>query len=71
MNKEIEKIKLDLEIEGYKPESPEFEFQLLERRVFLCQEKHFVSACQGCSYFDECTLVKTYAIQKRYGLPKK
>lgn len=68
--RELERVRQDLEIEGYEPGSPDFEFLLLERRVQLCQVLHRAPQCGGCPHYDACTLVKDYLTQLRYGRPK-
>ena len=59
-NKDLEELKIQLELEGYVPDTPKFEFLYLERKVKLCQARHLVTACRGCSYYEDCKLVKQY-----------
>ena len=65
----IEQIKTDLDLEGIKEGTPQYDFQFLERKVKLCQERRRVMSCQTCSYYEDCTLVKEYALCKIYKQP--
>ena len=56
----LDRIKEDLEIEGYEPDSKMYDYLLLERRVEYCMVLQGVASCPSCKYFDECNLVKDY-----------
>lgn len=62
----IEKIKFELELEGFDPESPEFEVALRTRRVRKCQEQKEVMHCKQCGYFQWCELAKEHLRSQRY-----
>jgi hypothetical protein len=60
LSKVEKKIREDLEIEGYEPDTPKFEFLLLERKVEYCQVRQRVPRCPACKYYDYCPLVRDY-----------
>ena len=66
MRGRIDRIRDDLEMEGYTEGTPEYEFLLLERRVQLCQEMHRVRVCQACNYVTECPLLRDYLVKLRF-----
>lgn len=55
-----------LELQGIAPDTPEFEFKLLEGKVNLCRERLGMPSCEDCSQFENCDLAKTYRIQVLY-----
>lgn len=71
MNRHLTDIKEQLELEGYVPGSPIYDFKLHERRVDLCKDLHRVGSCTECSYFDNCDLVKEFLRKAKYGSPQK
>lgn len=66
IHKDLEQIKTDLETEGFKPGTDQYNYQFLERKVNICQQKHGVSMCGSCPYFEECDLSRSYLLAKFY-----
>jgi hypothetical protein len=64
-------MKLDLEMEGYQPGSPQFEAQLRSKQVLMCQEMQGVPSCDACPAFDNCEIIKAHLRDIRFGVEIK
>lgn len=67
----LEQLRIDLEMEGYQPGSPQFDAQLLGRQVEACQEMQGVAGCDACPAFDSCEIIKQHLRDIRYGVEIK
>lgn len=66
----LELIREEVELEGYTPDTPEFERVYLARRVQRCQELQNVIECVNCRAFDACPLARQHMINVKYGVGK-
>lgn len=54
----VERLRVQLELEGFDPETQEFKTNLRVRRIQICQEQKGASSCRDCHYFFWCELAK-------------
>lgn len=66
-SKTLEVIREEVELEGYEPDTPEFNRVYLARRVRKCQEIQGVQDCTDCRAFIACGLAREYMISVKYG----
>lgn len=62
----LKQIELDLENEGYKPDTFPFKAEKRKRQVELCKATRAVESCWKCSVFDHCELVKHHLRDMRF-----
>lgn len=63
----IRELRTQLENEGLKPDTPQYDEALRARKVDLCKQGQGVISCWDCAAFDHCNLVKQHLIDLRYG----
>ncbi len=67
LNRTLTLIRNEVELEGYVPGTPEYDRIFLERRVQKCQEMQNVKGCPSCKAFWDCSLVRQYTMDKKFG----
>jgi hypothetical protein len=67
LNRTLELIREELELEGYNPESPEFDRIFLARKVLKCQEMQHVKDCASCRAFIDCDLARQHMMNVKFG----
>lgn len=61
----LKELERDLEGQGLKPRSPEFDRAYRSRKVELCKAMQKVASCWDCKAFDGCSLVKQHLVDLR------
>lgn len=57
----------DLELEGFIPDTPQFERVFLARKVQRCQEMQHVKDCPSCRAFIDCDLSRKHMMITKFG----
>ena len=60
----LETLHYETEMEGYAPNSSEFNFQFTKKRVGKCQEMHSVHQCEDCIANTDCELITSFNLLK-------
>jgi len=61
----IERIRIQLELEGYEPGTEAFEKALRSEKVLQCQVRRSVASCFACEHYEHCSLAKEYLLDER------
>jgi len=64
----LEQLKLDIELEGYAPDTPQFGVMLRQRQVETCVEMKELPSCESCPAYLECEILKEYLRDLRFGV---
>jgi hypothetical protein len=64
----IDQLKLDLELEGYEPGTPQFDVMLRQRQVEHCVEMKELPSCETCPAYFDCEIIKAHLRDLRYGV---
>lgn len=66
MNKILRALHDDIEDQGLKPGTPEYERALVAHKVTRCKEMHGVGSCSDCKAFEHCDLVHEFMMDQRF-----
>jgi len=66
ISQKLKYMEIDLERNGLKPNSPEFQKQLMENKIESCQNARGVSSCGSCNYNEHCSLLYQYVLTEKY-----
>ena len=58
----MERLKLEVELAGYDPETPDFGREVRLRQVQICQDMRGVATCSACSHQEHCDLFRQYYV---------
>ncbi len=61
----VEELKVQVEAEGFSPDTREFNERLTALKVAKCQQLRSVPSCAVCSWREDCTLARDFDQIKR------
>lgn len=64
----LDQLRIQVELEGYEPGTPQYEAVLRKRKVELCMEMKGFAGCDECPAYDSCQIVKEYLRDLHYGV---
>jgi hypothetical protein len=64
----LEQLKLDIELEGHPPDTPQFGALLRQRQVETCVEMKELPSCESCPAYLDCEILKAYLRDLHYGV---